>query len=101
MRTFDYWIDQPIHHFRIVAAVAVKEDDDFAISRERAQPCAKRPPISALRLCYHARAGGCCDFRCPIAATVIDDDYFVSNLTRHVIDDCSNRLLFIKSGDDD
>ena len=66
-----------------VAAIAVKEDDDFAISRERAQPCAKRPSISALRLCYHASAGGGCNFRCAIGAAVIDDDYFVGNIARH------------------
>src|SRR2546426_4252663 len=100
MRTFNYRLNESIHHFWIVAAIAVKEDDDFAISRERAQPRAKRPSISALRLCYHASPGGCCNFRCSVGAAVINDDYLVSNLTRHVIDDFTNRLLFVKRGDD-
>src|SRR5260221_10923664 len=99
MRTLDYWIDQSIHHFRIVTAVTVEKNDDFAISRERAQPRAKRPPVSALGLCCHASAGGCCNFSCAIGAAVINDDYLVSNLTRHVIDDFTNRLLFVKRGD--
>src|SRR5882724_2868387 len=98
---FYYWLNEPIHHFRIVTAVTVQEHNDLAISRERAQPRAKRPSISALRLCYHASAGGCCNFRCAIAAAVINDDYLVSNLTRHVIDDFTNRCFLIQSGDDD
>src|SRR5882724_2683730 len=36
--SFAYWLNESIHHFRVVTAIAVKEDDDFAISRERAQP---------------------------------------------------------------
>src|SRR5258707_617508 len=100
MRTLDYRLDQSTHHFWIVAAIAVKEDDDFAISRERAHSRAKRPPISPLGFCYHARAGGGCNFRCVISAAVINHDYFVSNLTRHVIDDFTNRLLFVERGDD-
>src|SRR5438445_1340984 len=34
MRLFDYRLDQPIHHFGIVAAIAVEKDDDFAIRRD-------------------------------------------------------------------
>src|SRR5258706_15291143 len=100
MRSFDYWIDQSIHHFRVVTPVAVEKDDDFAIGREGAQSRAKRPTISALGLCYHASASSCCNFCGTICAAVIDDDYFVSDLTRNVIDDFANRRLFIQRGDD-
>src|SRR5882724_648110 len=95
---FYYWLNEPIHHFRIVTAVTVQEHNDLAISRKRAQPRAKRPSISGLRLCYHASTSDCCNLRGTIGAAVIDDDYFVSDLTRHVIDDFTNRLLFVKRG---
>src|SRR5712672_3671565 len=97
---FYYWLNEPIHHFRTVTAVTVQEHNDLAIIRKRAQSRAKRPPISPLGLCYNASAGGCCNFSCAIGAAVINDDYLVSNLTRHVIDDFTNRLLFVKCGDD-
>src|SRR5437016_7793429 len=100
MRPFNYRLNKSIHHFWIVAAIAVEKDDDFAIGRERAHSPAKRPPISPLGLCYNASAGRGCNFRCAIGAAVINDDYLVSNPTRHVIDDFTNRLLFVKCGDD-
>src|SRR5258708_27556368 len=77
MRPFDYRLDEPNHHFRVVAAIAVEKNDDFRISRERAQSCAKRPPVSALGLCYHASASGGCNFRCTIRTALIDDHYFL------------------------
>src|SRR5260221_14537001 len=91
---FYYWLNEPIHHFRIVTAVTVQEHNDLAISRKRAKPRAKRPPVSPLGFCYHARSGGGCDFRCLISAAFFNHVYIVSNLTRHVIDDFTNRLLF-------
>src|SRR5438552_17185462 len=75
MRPFNYRLDQPIHHFRIVTAVAVKKHDDFAISREQAQSGTKRPPVSSLRLCHDASSGCCCNFGGAIGAAVINDDY--------------------------
>src|SRR5882724_6433730 len=100
MSPFNYWFDQSIHHFRIVAAIAVQKHNDFAIDRERAQSRAKRPPISALRLRYHASTSDCCNLRRAIGAAIIDDDYFVGDLTRNVSNDFANRLLFVERGDD-
>src|SRR5258708_17445832 len=81
MRPFDYRLDEPNHHFRVVAAIAVEEHDDVAISRERAQSCAKRPSVSALGLCYHASARGGCRFRTAIGTAVTDDGYFISEIS--------------------
>src|SRR6266567_2747600 len=83
MRPFNYRLNQPIHHFRVVTAVTVQKHDDFAISRKRTQPRAKRPPVPALRLSYHASASSSCNFRCLIGTAVIDDDYFVGNIARN------------------
>src|SRR5258708_21985156 len=99
-RPSHYGLDEPIHHFRVVTAVAVEKDDDFAVRGDRAQPRAKRPPISALGLCYHASASGGCDFRSSIGTAVIDDDYFIGDISRNRGEHIRNRLLFVERGDD-
>jgi len=100
MRSFNYWFDESIHHFRVIAAIAIKKNYYFAARRNLAQPGAKCPPVSATRLSHYARAGGSRNLRRSIGAAVVDDNDLVRDVTRNLTNDFSDRGFFVQRGDD-
>src|SRR5438270_4715894 len=101
MRAFEDWIDKSAHHFRVVAAVAVQENDDFAFRGDCTQPCTKRTPISAPQLCVDASPGSLCNFRRTLCAAVIDDADLVSDWMRNFFDHFPDRRFLVQRGDYD
>src|SRR5260370_1912144 len=97
---FNYRLDESMHRFRIVAAIAVEKHDNCAISGERAQARVKRTPVSRSRLPDHASSRSCRNFRRAIGAAIIDNNDLVGEIARHRADDFPNRYLLVKSGDE-
>ena len=85
MRAFEDWIDKSAHHFRVVAAVAVQENDDFAFRGHCTQPCTKRTPISAPQLCDDASPGSLCNFRRAIGTARVGEGWLGTHPLRGMI----------------
>jgi hypothetical protein len=101
MRAFAYWIDKPIHHLWVIAAIAVQENDNFAFRRDCTQTRMKRTSISASRLCDDASPGSCCNFRRSIRAAVIHDDDLVGDMPRDFLDHFPDCRFLIQRTDND
>jgi hypothetical protein len=98
MCAFGYRLDQLAHHVGIIAAVAVKEDDNLATGRNCAKTRAIGAAISAFWLVNYARAGGARHFRGTVGAAVINDDNFVGDVKWDCVNHLRNRILFVQRG---
>src|SRR5262249_2493392 len=95
MSSFGYWLDQPVHHFRVIAAVAIEENANFATWRNCAETSAKGAAVAAVWFVNDSRTGSARRFCGAVCAAIINDDDFAGDLPWDGANHLSNRLLFV------
>ena len=92
-------VDKSGHLARVVAIVAIEEDDDIGSldGRDAGQAC---PAVSGLRLRHHAGAGRAGPRRRLIPRAVVCDDRLVDPV-RDVADDLGDRIFLVARRNDD